>query len=1004
MTAAGIARLKAANRIEDVIGERGIRLKKKGKQLFALCPFHKEKSASFCVTAGGEEGHFHCFGCGASGDVIGFLVKHDGVTFREAVKTLCRRAGLRFEDVVEEDPKRKPKPQPKTPIEALTPPPAEVMKAKASTTAKKERTAAAPRSSARGSAPASTSASSASEPDVPGQAGELAPGAALALVVDHYHRKLGESPEALDYLSKKRGLEDFDLLRAHKVGFADGSLLRAVPKSGRLREQLVELGVITKENRELLGGCIVVPIPDPLTGQWTTLYGRGIKTPRHCYLPGPLRGVLNFQAARLSDEIVLTESVLDALSFHQAGVATAIPIYGTHGFLVSDHLDMLKREGVKRVILALDSDEPGRKAAAALKEKLTEAGIAVRIASFPAGIKDANELLVSRNGDAGIWFRQVLGEAEPRPSPNPAGPRTPEPAPPSQVEHPAKPVEASSTAPVPELGDMPASPATVAAPDVPPAANATPNDVTPNDAASAAPHNDTPNDAPNDRTASVAPAGTDRVLGREGDEIVLRRLSFSYRVSVHGRTLGRLRATVKLHDRRCDRLHVDSLDLYASKSRAEYARRASKLLGDNPESIEADLMAILVEAEKLAGEENPEAEKTPTPMSDAERTEALIFLKDPALLKIISRDIETLGFVGEDINTRLLYLVATSRKLKEPLSAVILSQSGAGKSGLAQVIEEMMPPEDVVMLTRLTPQSLYYTEPGFLDRKVIIVEERHGSEEADYSIRVFQSRGKLIAAAPVKDPQTGNLRTKIFQVEGRAAFIEATTASAVNHENATRCFELTMDESEQQTERIHQRQRLMKTEAGLALKEEAERIRTKHRNAQRLLEPLPVIIPYADKLSFPAKWMRTRRDNARFLNLIEVLAFLHQHQRERRGGAIVASLSDYAAAYALASGVLVETLSDVKKPLREAYGRIRAMCEKAGGSVSRREVREELGQPDSTVRRWLGELGELEYLEVEGSKGGQGKSARYRLSERAPRHEIVLGLLTPEQLRAQLEK
>jgi hypothetical protein len=64
-------------------------------------------------------------------------------------------------------------------------------------------------------------------------------------------------------------------------------------------------------------------------------------------------------------------------------------------------------------------------------------------------------------------------------------------------------------------------------------------------------------------------------------------------------------------------------------------------------------------------------------------------------------------------------------------------------------------------------------EPGFLDRKLVIVEERYGSMEADYSIRVLQSRKKLIAAAPIKDPQTGTLKTKVFTVEARAAFIEA---------------------------------------------------------------------------------------------------------------------------------------------------------------------------------------------------------------------------------------
>jgi DNA-binding transcriptional ArsR family regulator len=333
----------------------------------------------------------------------------------------------------------------------------------------------------------------------------------------------------------------------------------------------------------------------------------------------------------------------------------------------------------------------------------------------------------------------------------------------------------------------------------------------------------------------------------------------------------------------------------------------------------------------------------------------------------------------------------------------VLSQSGAGKSGLTEVIERLTPPEDVVLLTRLTPQSLYYTEPGFLDRKLVIVEERYGSMEADYSIRVLQSRKKLIAAAPVKDLQTGNMRTKVFMVEARAAFIEATTASSVNHENATRCFELTMDETPEQTRRIHERQRLMRTERGLALREGAEAVTRRHWNAQRLLEPLPVVIPFADRLTFPDAWMRTRRDHARFLNLIEVVAFLHQHQRERSRGAIVAALADYAAAHALAAEVLADTLSDLRRPLREAYERIRALSLQEKGSVSRREIREALSEPDSTVRRWLSELVELEYLAVsEAGHKGQGKTTRYRVLDRGTKPQGLVGLLSPEELRARL--
>jgi hypothetical protein len=402
-------------------------------------------------------------------------------------------------------------------------------------------------------------------------------------------------------------------------------------------------------------------------------------------------------------------------------------------------------------------------------------------------------------------------------------------------------------------------------------------------------------------------------------------------------------------------------------------------------------------AEKAAKEdvETPVEASTPA-MTDGERAEALAFLKRRDLLDQAARDIDLLGFVGEETNKRLLYLVAISRKLPDPLSAIVLSQSGAGKSGLTEVIEKLCPPEDVVLLTRLTPQSLYYVEPGFLDKKLVIVEERYGSMEADYSIRVLQSRKKLIAAAPIKDPATGNMKTKVFTVEARAAFIEATTASSVNHENATRCFELTMDESPEQTRRIHARQRLMRTGRGLELVREAEALTRKHWNAQRLLEPFPVVIPFADKLTFPSSWMRTRRDHARYLNLIEVSAFLHQHQRERQGSAIVAAADDYAVAYGLAAEVLTETLSDLRRPLREAYEAVRGLCQRGEG-VTRREIREALQLPDSTVRNWLTELVSLEYLEAEG--GGAGKTTRYRLTGRGPKDDVVLGLLSPEELR-----
>jgi len=80
-------------------------------------------------------------------------------------------------------------------------------------------------------------------------------------------------------------------------------------------------------------------------------------------------------------------------------------------------------------------------------------------------------------------------------------------------------------------------------------------------------------------------------------------------------------------------------------------------------------------------------------MSEAERLEALGFLRRGDLLDQVARDIDALGYVGEETNKRLLYLVAVlASKLEDPLSAIVLSQSGAGKSGLTEVIERLCPP------------------------------------------------------------------------------------------------------------------------------------------------------------------------------------------------------------------------------------------------------------------------------------------------------------------------
>ncbi len=153
----GIESIKSANPIADVVAERGIVLKRKGRQLVTTCVFHQEKTASLNVSP--VKGLYHCFGCGAAGDVIGFVTKYDKVSFTGALETLARRSGLDLEKLME----TRPRTQKRTPLEVLTPPP-------------NDRCASASKPSTDEAASSETAASA----------------AVLPRVVEHYHRTFCE--------------------------------------------------------------------------------------------------------------------------------------------------------------------------------------------------------------------------------------------------------------------------------------------------------------------------------------------------------------------------------------------------------------------------------------------------------------------------------------------------------------------------------------------------------------------------------------------------------------------------------------------------------------------------------------------------------------------------------------------------------------------------------------------------------------------------------------------
>ena len=158
---------------------------------------------------------------------------------------------------------------------------------------------------------------------------------------------------------------------------------------------------------------------------------------------------------------------------------------------------------------------------------------------------------------------------------------------------------------------------------------------------------------------------------------------------------------------------------------------------------------------------------------------------------------------------------------------------------------------------------------------MLAIVEEEGASRASYALKLLQSEGVLTIASTGKDPATGRLLTHQYRVEGPVMIFLTTTAIDLDEELLNRCLVLTVDEERNQTRAIHRRQREQQTIEGLLAKREREAILKLHRNAQRLLEPVAVVNPFARELTFPDGLTRTRRDHTKYLALIRASALLH---------------------------------------------------------------------------------------------------------------------------------
>jgi DNA primase len=334
--------------IVDLIG-RHVGLKKAGRTFKGLCPFHHEKTPSFIVSP--ERGTYHCFGCGEGGNVFGFLMKHDGMSFPEAVRSLAADVGIEIPELGG-GPERS----------VLD----EVYRANKAARAFYQAELGGPRGAA---ARAYLAQRGLSQQDVA-------------------RYGIGYAPDAWDGLAAA--------LRREKIGAETGEragLLRARERGGG--------------HYDLLRNRVVFPIEDA-RGRTIGFGGRALaKDQEPKYLNTPESPVYRkreafygfptaLEALRARERAVIVEGYFDRIAMDRAGVSEALATCGTA--LSEDHARALRRR-VRDVVMFFDGDEAGQRAMLRSLEVLLPQGLRVAAATLPGGL-DPDEFLAEHGAEA----------------------------------------------------------------------------------------------------------------------------------------------------------------------------------------------------------------------------------------------------------------------------------------------------------------------------------------------------------------------------------------------------------------------------------------------------------------------------------------------------------------------------------------------------------------------------------------------------------------------------
>lgn len=359
-----------------------------------------------------------------------------------------------------------------------------------------------------------------------------------------------------------------------------------------------------------------------------------------------------------------------------------------------------------------------------------------------------------------------------------------------------------------------------------------------------------------------------------------------------------------------------------------------------------------------------------------------VLSREPRILDRVADTVAALGVAGERRTAQLLFLIVTTRLLERVVSVAVKGPSSAGKSFLVESVLRLFPGAAFHALSAMSERALVYDDEPLAHRMLVLYEAAGlAGDLPTYLVRSLLSEGH-VRYTTVEKTKDGIVPRTISR-EGPTGLITTTTSVRLHPENETRLISLTVADSPEQTKAV-----LMSIAGGSSQDVELG----PWHELQRWLEQrsAKVVIPYLEVLAdaIPPVAVRLRRDFAAVVSLIQAHALLHQYNRERSRGSIVATLEDYSVVRELVGDLVADAAEQsVPQTIRETVEAI-SQGVSSHQEVTVTEAAVLLGIDKSAASRRVRVALQRGYLE--NLEDRRGRPSRLVLGDPLPEEQTIL--------------